>query len=110
MKNKKIKLAYILGPYRGKNNAEIKENIMTAKWYQLKLTQKYKGIFFISPHANTEFLDGAQSDKYFLEGTLELLRRCDMYYKLPGWEKSSGSRGEVKEAQKLGLTELEDEL
>lgn len=55
------------------------------------------------PHTNTRFFHGAAPDEVFLEGTLEMMRRSDLVYMLPGWKKSQGSIKEKKEAERLGL-------
>ena len=46
---------------------------------------------------------GTLPDEFWLEGTLELLRRCDAVFLIPGWEQSTGSRSELDEATRLGL-------
>jgi hypothetical protein len=106
----KVSMCYIAGKYRGKTSAEIKENIMIAEWYQLQLTKMYPQYFYICPHSNTAFLDGSQSDEYFLDGTMELLRRCDAIYMLPSWQGSEGSKKELKEANRLGIKDVTEEL
>jgi len=105
-----MKLCYIAGKYRGKTNADIKENIMIAQWYQLKLTKLYPEFFYLCPHTNTEFLDGAQDDQYFLDGTMEMLRRCDAIYMLPAWQGSEGSEKELAEANRLGREDVTERL
>ena len=47
-------------------------------------------------------------DEAFLEGDLEMIRRCDTIVVTPGWENSSGSIGEIELAEKLGKTILWD--
>ena len=39
----------------------------------------------------------------WLEGDLEMLRRCDAVLVVPGWEKSSGTRAEIAEANACGI-------
>jgi hypothetical protein len=46
------------------------------------------------PHANTAHLDGLQADQFWLDGTLELARRCDGLILTPDWANSAGARGE----------------
>jgi len=104
------KLCYIAGKYRGETNDIIKENIMTAQQYQLLLTRAYPEFFYLCPHTNTEFLDGAQDDQYFLDGTMEMLRRCDAIYMLPGWKGSEGSNKELAEANRLGIENVTERL
>ena len=36
------------------------------------------------------------TDAYWLNGTMELLNRCDAIYLAPGWEASSGCIGEIE--------------
>ena len=42
-------------------------------------------------------------DQFWLDGTLELMRRCDAVVLVDGWQHSSGARGEIEEARKLGI-------
>jgi hypothetical protein len=48
-------------------------------------------------------MEGITSDEQVLEGTLEMLRRCDAVIVDGRWESSAGTRGEVVEALRLGL-------
>ena len=52
------------------------------------------------PHANTRFFDGQLTDAFWLAGTLELLRRCDAVMLVEGWERSSGTLGEIAVAER----------
>jgi hypothetical protein len=56
------------------------------------------------PHGNTAFMDGADiPDGVFLEGDLEILRRCDAILMLKNWRQSAGARGEHQRAKDLEL-------
>ena len=56
------------------------------------------------PHANTTYIfHGQKDDQFWLDGTLELMRRCDAIITTPDWERSSGARGEVACAQEIGM-------
>jgi hypothetical protein len=48
-------------------------------------------------------MDGVATDEVFLEGTMELLRRCDAVVLVPNWRDSAGAQAEVAEAERLGL-------
>jgi hypothetical protein len=55
------------------------------------------GYAVLCPHANTAFMDFG-CDEVFLDGDLEILRRCDLVVVAPGWESSEGTRAEIREA------------
>jgi hypothetical protein len=50
---------------------------------------------------NTANFDGLCPDQVWLQGDLEILRRCDIVYFLKDWKLSEGSRAEYQEAVKL---------
>jgi hypothetical protein len=62
-----------------------------------------EGIVAICPHLNTMFFTGAAPDSMWLDGDLELLRRSDAVLLTDNWEKSSGARAEVEEANRVGI-------
>ena len=96
-----MRVIYVAGPFRGKNAWEVEKNIRRAEEWSFKLAEA--GWMFMCPHTNTRFFDGTQTDKFWLEGTLELMRRCDAVFVCEGYENSSGTLGEIEEAEKLGL-------
>lgn len=105
-----MKLIYIAGKYRGKKRYHVKENIMFAERFQLELTKKYPEYFFVVPHVMTAAVDGVHDDQYFLDGTLEVLKRCDGIYLLPNWEHSEGAKFEYDYALKNGIKDYTEEL
>jgi hypothetical protein len=54
--------------------------------------------------------EGIGDYEYWCEATLELMRRCDVVYAMQGWENSKGARGEVAEANKLGIPVIYHDL
>ena len=95
----KVKLAYIAGPYRGKTKEECDLNVQSAK--QIAKLVANKGWMPVTPHLNThgfEFLCPHLPDQFWLDGTLELMRKCDIVVLCPGWEFSSGTKAEILEA------------
>lgn len=94
-------VAYAAGPFRGETAWEIECNIRRAEELGAEIVKL--GHMVVIPHANTRWLHGTAPDSFFLEGTLELLRRCDCVVLTADWIRSSGARGEVEEAHKLGI-------
>ena len=84
-------IIYTAGPYRAQGWNSVFENILRAR----KLARQLwlKGWVVICPHANTILMDGPDiEDAAFLDGDLELIRRCcDAMLMLPGWEQSEGA-------------------
>jgi hypothetical protein len=100
-----MKLLYLAGPYRGATAWAIHRNIMEALDVGADVVRLLGGEdwFPVIPQANTQHFDGLAPDEYFLDGTLELLRRCDAVLMLPGWELSAGAAAERAEAERLGI-------
>jgi hypothetical protein len=99
-----IKLVYVAGRYRGKTPSNVALNIAAAQHVGLLVAQS--GAMPVIPHKNTEgfeHLDPSIHDEFWLEGTLAIMRKCDAVVLVPGWEQSSGTRGEVAESQRLGI-------
>lgn len=96
-----MKLIYVAGPFRsinpnGKSNSwGVQSNIMRA-------------MAALCPHANTMFFQDADgcADEVWLEGDLEMLKRCDAVLMTPDWAKSSGARKEAAYAMELGIPVL----
>lgn len=90
-----MKLVYIAGPYRALTRLQVEQNIQHAIAWGMEVA--LAGAYPVIPHANTPAVfDGALPDSFFLEGTLELMRRCDAGLWIPGWEHSSGAREEYR--------------
>ncbi len=101
-----MKLVYVAGPFRGPNAWEIEQNIRRAESLAIKVWRL--GVAVICPHTNARFFQGAADDKIWLEGDLEMLRRCDVVMLTPDWRRSSGAKAEVREAIKYGIPVFED--
>lgn len=82
----------------------VAENVRAAE--RIGLLVALAGAMPLIPHANTAHFHGIQADEYWLEGTLELLRRCDGGVFLPKWRQSSGSVGEFRVAGSLSIPRL----
>jgi len=96
-----MKLVYVAGPFRGAHAWEIECNIRRAEALALKVW--LSGVGCICPHANTRFFQGAGLDAVWLDGDLEMVRRCDAIVTTSDWQRSSGARAEVDLAQSLSI-------
>lgn len=105
---------YVAGPYRtyaanGQPDMfKVQQNIMEAMALSLEVWKR--GAVAICPHSNTMFFTNADgcADNVWLEGDLELIRRCDALLVTPRWRESSGARAEVTLARERHIPVLED--
>lgn len=99
-----MKVIYVAGPFRGKDSWEMENNIRRAEAIALEVWRA--GAAAICPHANTRFFQGTAPDSVWLDGDLDILRRCDAVLMTPDWERSAGARAERDLALKLGIPVL----
>lgn len=97
----RLAVIYVAGPFRGANAWEVEQNIRRAEGLAFQVAQL--GAMPLCPHTNTRFFDGTLTGQFWLDGTLELLRRCDAVVFTPCWLRSSGAKAEHAEAERLGL-------
>lgn len=95
-----MKVVFVSGKYRGKDWIEIEANIQKAKNASITLWKQNYAV--ICPHMNTAHFDGLCDDSIWLEGDLEILRRCDVVYFLSNWRESAGACMEHDEALHTG--------
>ena len=101
----RMKLVYIAGPYRGESEWQVVQNIRRAEGLALAVWKL--GAACICPHKNTALFGGAAEDSVWLEGDLEMMRRCDAVLCTDNWALSSGARDEVALAKQLGIPVFE---
>ncbi len=89
-----IPLVYIAGPFRGQTPYEVHANVCAAE--ALGLAVARLGGYPIIPHTMTQHFDKLLTDQFWLEGTMELLRRCDALVARPNWRQSTGATAEVE--------------
>ena len=98
-----IPLVYIAGRFRGAKNADVQRNIDIAAQFRAPIAEI--GAMPVCVHIGEGLAmhDIQQQDNgaWWLESTLEVLRRCDAIVAVPGWRESAGSYGEVAEALRL---------
>jgi hypothetical protein len=90
-----MEVIYIAGRYRDERGEfYVEANIREAE--QAALHIWLSGAVALCPHMNTRHFGGAFGikDSTWLAGDLELLKRCDAIYMMPGWDSSRGATGE----------------
>ena len=91
-----MKVLYLAHKIRDQGLWQHQQNIRAAEAVALTLWQA--GAAIICPGKNTEFFDGAAEDDTWLNGDLEILKRCDAIIMGPFWRESVGARREREEA------------
>ena len=95
-------LVYIAGPYRAPTTWGIQKNIHNARLWGVVVARA--GAYPMIPHSNTAHFDGAvDGDEFWLNGTLEMMRRCDGVLLIDGWMRSTGACEEQRQAAALGI-------
>jgi len=91
-----MKVIYIAGPFRAPTAWQIEKNVRAAEevahWVWMQ------GHVALCPHTNTRFFNGEGTDQLWIDGTLELMWRCDGMLLVPDWQHSVGTNGEVRQA------------
>lgn len=95
-------LCYIAGAYRARTAWGIHANIVEAEAAAVDVADL--GLFPVTPHKLGEHMDGRFPDEFWLAGTMELMRRCDLVYVYSPIDEyqSDGTKAEVAEARRLG--------
>lgn len=99
-----MKIVYIAGPYGDAGGyLQIDRNIAQAREAAADLAAA--GIGYVCPHLNSAHMEAIVPDvpvTFWHELDDELLRRADAILILPRWHDSSGTRREMRIAEKLG--------
>lgn len=96
-----MKVVYVAGKFRGPNHWVVENNIRRAEEVALDLWRM--GAAVICPHTNTRFFDGAAPDEIWLEGDIEIMKRCDAVYMVGDWRASKGATAEREVALAAGI-------
>ena len=105
--DKPIKVIYLAGPFRADTQWKIIQNVRRAEEASLKLWKI--GYIVICPHTMTQNFQGECPDYVWLDGCIELLKRCDAIFLMRNYKQSIGSLEELKVAQELGLAIIYEE-
>lgn len=91
-----LPLIYIAGPFRGPTPLAVRRNVEAARDLGLRVAQA--GGYPVIPHTMTSEFDKQLTDQFWLDGTLELLKRCDAIVLAENFGDSVGARTEYAEA------------
>ena len=100
---RRLPLIYIVGPFRGPTPLDVRLNVEHARTYGLIVAKA--GGYPIIPHTMTADFDKQLDDQFWLDGTMEMLSRCDAIALIPHWRLSTGARAEKDAAEVFGLPE-----
>jgi hypothetical protein len=98
---RRLPLIYIAGPFRGATPLDVRRNVERARDYGLIVAQA--GGYPMIPHTMTSEFDKQLVDQFWLDGTLEMLLRCDAIALIPGWQDSRGATLEQAWASARGM-------
>jgi len=96
-----MKVVYIAGPFRGRDENEVHSNILEARAVGFRVA-RHGGVPLI-PHTMYEGFDGKLTDEFWLDATMRLLGRCDAVVLCNCWWYSNGALAEIEAARALGL-------
>ena len=100
---KSMTLVYIAGPYSSDYAFIVRSNIQKAEELGMDVAKLQLDAYPVIPHCNTAHWEGIRDGQYFIDGTLELSRKCDAILVVPGYEGSKGTLGEIKDAEERGV-------
>ncbi len=88
---------YLAGPLRGDEEA----NLEAARHWARECARR--GLYFFCPHLNSQGLNDAAPDDWWLAMDIAILADCDVLLLLPGWETSEGAHGEKAFAEDMDI-------
>lgn len=96
-----MKLVYVAGPFTAPTAWEIEQNVRKAE--EVAFFVQGLGAMPVTPHANSRFFFGTNTPRFWYEGTMELLKRCDGIIMGQRWKSSKGSVEEYNYAQSVSM-------
>lgn len=100
-----LKIVFICGHYGDSQGyLSIERNIAAAREMAAALVRS--GYGYYCPHLNSTHFEVITPEipvEFWYRMDHLIMRGCDALITLPGWETSSGARGDIDEARRLGL-------
>jgi len=107
--SKKVPVVYVAGKFRGPKLADVDRNISFASMFVAPIAEA--GAMPVTVHlcegVRAHDIHQENNGQWWVDATLEVLRRCDALVVIPGWQDSSGTLGEIREAFRLGIPVFE---
>lgn len=94
-------VVYIAGPFRATTAWGVEQNVRRAEQAALEVWRL--GAAAVCPHMNTRHFHGVLADNVWLDGDIEILKRCDAVLMLDGWEESVGASAECGVAHSTNI-------
>ncbi len=100
-----MKIVYTAGRFRAPTPWGVHQNVQRAERAALEIANA--GAMPLCPHMNTKNFDGLLTGEFWIEGTLELMKRSDAVYVFdPKWRDSQGTIGEILTATRRDIPVL----
>lgn len=96
-----MRVIYIAGPFRGATTWDIEQHVRHAEALAFEVAQL--DAMPLCPHTNTRYFHGTKTDQFWLDGSVELMSRCDAVVLTDDWHLSQAAREEVTRARLLHL-------
>jgi hypothetical protein len=102
-----MRLIYCAGPYSAHTREAVEMNIRAMERLGVEVAKL--GAMPVVPHSNTSApeYETVQPYPFWIDGTLELMRRCDAVLLASDWKRSRGACGERDEARAIGMPVFE---
>ncbi len=96
-----MKVLYVAGPFRASTAWGVHLNVTEAERWAFWVARL--GAVPMCPHAMYRNYDGTKTGQFWLDATMELLKRCDAMAMIPGWQDSDGSCREYAHAREEAM-------
>lgn len=96
-----MRRVYVAGPYSAPSLDAVRANVYRAQLVGAAVIQA--GALPLVPHVVSMGIEGSLPESRWLRLGLDWLSECHAVLLVPGWERSSGTRGEIDRARALGL-------
>lgn len=98
-----MKLIYIAGPYSARTSCERMANVQRARQIADQVNRRGAGrCLAVTPHFLSAGIEDSGDERFWLAGTLEVMRRCDAAVFADDWSRSRDAMVERQDAARRG--------